>query len=52
MAKKKKHEPKKMTEVEELKERVEFLELENAALKKMKALVQAEEARRPGSRPK
>lgn len=52
MARRKKQEPKEMTEVEKLKERVEFLEMENAALKKLKALVQDEEARRTGSRPK
>ncbi|VXB84056.1 conserved hypothetical protein [Exiguobacterium sp. 8H] len=52
MARRKKQEPKEMTEVEKLKERIEFLEMENAALKKLKALVQEEEARRTGSRPK
>lgn len=52
MARKKKQEPKEMTEVEKLKERVEFLEMENAALKKLKALVQEEETRRTGSRRK
>ncbi|KGI85365.1 hypothetical protein JY98_03605 [Exiguobacterium mexicanum] len=52
MPRRKKQEPKEMTEVEKLKERVEFLEMENAALKKLKALVQEEEARRTGSRPK
>ena len=40
MARRKKQEPKEMTEVEKLKERVEFLEMENATLKKLKALVQ------------
>ncbi len=52
MPRKKKQEPKEMTEFERLKERVEFLEMENAALKKLKALVQEEEARRTGSRRK
>ena len=52
MAKRKKKNPDEMTEVEKLKERVEYLEMENAALKKLKALVQEEEARRTGSRPK
>jgi len=51
-AKRKKENPDEMTEVEKLKERVEYLEMENAALKKLKALVQEEEARRTGSRPK
>ncbi|WP_312192225.1 hypothetical protein, partial [Exiguobacterium sp.] len=41
-----------MTEVEKLKERVEYLEMENAALKKLRALVQEENARRTGSRRK
>ncbi|UTT44611.1 MULTISPECIES: helix-turn-helix domain-containing protein [Exiguobacterium] len=52
MPRRKKQEPKEMTEVEKLKERVEYLEMENAALKKLKALVQEEDARRTGSRPK
>ncbi len=52
MARKKKQDPKEMTEVERLREQVEFLEMENAALKKLKALVQEEEARRTGSRRK
>jgi transposase len=33
MPRRKKQEPKEMTEVEKLKERVEFLEMENSALK-------------------
>lgn len=52
MAKRKKKNPDEMTEVEKLKERVEYLEMENAALKKLKALVQEEDARRTGLRPK
>lgn len=52
MAKRKKKNPDEMTEVEKLKERVEYLEMENAALKKLKALVQEEDARRTGSRRK
>lgn len=42
MPRRKKQEPKKITEVEKLKERVEFLGMENAVLKKLKALVQEE----------
>jgi len=41
-----------MTEVEKLKERIEYLEMENAALKKLKALLQEENARRTKSRHK
>lgn len=48
----KKQEPKEMTEVEKIKEWGYFLEMENAALKKLKALVQEEEARRTRSRSK
>ncbi|WP_114571791.1 helix-turn-helix domain-containing protein [Exiguobacterium flavidum] len=52
MARRKKKDPEEMTEVEKLKERVEYLEMENAALKKLRALVQEENARRTGSRRK
>jgi len=52
MARRKKKEFEEMTEVEKLKERIEYLEMENAALKKLKALVQEENARRTGSRHK
>ncbi len=52
MARRKKKEFEEMTEVEKLKERIEYLEMENAALKKLKALVQEENARRIGSRHK
>ena len=52
MARRKKKNPEEMTEVEKLKERVEYLEMENAALKKLRALVQEENARRTGSRRK
>ncbi|WP_290782760.1 helix-turn-helix domain-containing protein [Exiguobacterium sp. UBA6309] len=52
MAKRKKKDFEEMTEVEKLKERVEYLEMENAALKKLRALVQEENARRTGSRRK
>ncbi|WP_214793978.1 MULTISPECIES: hypothetical protein [unclassified Exiguobacterium] len=45
MPRKKIQESKEITEVEKLKERVEFLEMENETLKKLKALVQEEEAR-------
>ena len=49
MARHKKKDFEEMTEVEKLKERIEYLEMENAALKKLKALVQEENARRTGS---
>ena len=52
MARRKKKEFEEMTEVEKLKERIEYLEMENAALKKLKALVQEENTRRIGSRHK
>jgi len=52
MARRKKKDFEEMTEVEKLKERVEYLEMENAALKKLRALVQEENARRTGSRRK
>ena len=52
MARRKKKEFEEMTEVEKLKERIEYREMENAALKKLKALVQEENARRTGSRHK
>lgn len=52
MAKRKKKNPDEMTEVEKLKERVEYLEMENAALKKLKAFFQEEDARLTGSRPR
>ncbi|WP_426355427.1 hypothetical protein [Exiguobacterium sp. R-39] len=51
MARRKKN-PEEVTEVEKLKERIEYLEMENAALKKLRALVQEENARRTGSRRK
>ncbi|WP_426354723.1 helix-turn-helix domain-containing protein [Exiguobacterium sp. R-39] len=51
MARRKKN-PEEMTKVEKLKERIEYLEMENAALKKLRALVQEENARRTGSRRK
>ncbi len=49
MARRKKKEFEEMTEVEKLKEQIEYLEMENAALKKLKALIQEENARRTGS---
>jgi len=52
MARRKKKDFEEMTEVEKLKERIEYLEMENAALKKLRALVQEENARRTGSRRK
>ncbi|WP_410502833.1 helix-turn-helix domain-containing protein [Exiguobacterium acetylicum] len=52
MARRKKKDFEEMTEVEKLKERIEYLEMENAALKKLRALVQEENARRTGSRHK
>ena len=52
MARRKKKEFEEMKEVEKLKERVGYLEMENAALKKLRALVQEENARRTGSRRK
>ena len=45
MARRKKKDPEEMTEVEKLKERVEYREMENAALKKLRALVQEANAR-------
>jgi transposase len=44
MARRKKKDLEEMTEVKKLKERIEYLEMENAALKKLKALVQEENA--------
>ena len=52
MPRRKKKDFEEMTEVEKLKERVEYLEMENAALKKLRALVQEENARRTGLRRK
>ncbi len=49
MARRKKN-PEEMTEVEKVKERIEYLEMENAALKKLRALVQEENVRRTESR--
>lgn len=49
MARRKKKDFEEMTEVEKLKERIEYLEMENAVLKKLRALVQEENARRTGS---
>lgn len=49
MAGRKKKDFEEMTEVEKLKERIEYLEMKNAALKKSKALIQEENVRRTGS---
>lgn len=44
MVRKKKQNFKEMMEVERFRERIEFFEMENSTLKKLKTLVQAEEA--------
>jgi predicted nuclease with TOPRIM domain len=47
MGRTKKKEPQ--TEIEKLRERLEYLEAENALLKKVRALVEAREARLKGT---